>query len=159
MSALHVESVAIGFEDCERRSGPHPYSCPATSAGRRTTPGSPCGTAALAHAPAEAAGTLRPPCQIHLFRLVWLIHAEYPAVIQTLVPIGLGAVIRGDFGTPGAISHVRPVILVEPGARSSNFLSTFRMNCLSTVSTARALQGMANNLSPILRNPPNERTA
>src|ERR1019366_7533083 len=73
MSALHVESVAIGFEDCERRSGPHPYSCRATSAGRRTTPGSPCGTAALAHAPAEAAGTLRPPCQIHLFRLVWLI--------------------------------------------------------------------------------------
>jgi hypothetical protein len=55
MAALHVESVAIGFEDCERRSGPHPYSCRATSAGRRTTPGSPCGTAALAHAPAEAA--------------------------------------------------------------------------------------------------------
>src|ERR1019366_3766588 len=73
MSALHVESVAIGFEDCERRSGPHPYSCRATSAGRRTTPGSPCGTAALAHAPAEAAGTLRPPCQIHLFRFVWLV--------------------------------------------------------------------------------------
>src|ERR1017187_2140949 len=73
MSALHVESVAIGFEDCERRSGPHPYPCRATSAGRRTTPGSPCGTVALAHAPAEAAGTLRPPCQIHLFQLVWLI--------------------------------------------------------------------------------------
>src|ERR1022692_4600117 len=106
MSALHVESVAIGFEDCERRSGPHPYSCRATSAGRRTTPGSPCGTAALAHAPAEAAGNLRPPCQIHLFRLFWLfpvfwllrlvrlvwlfrIHVfSFPASAEAQVPFG-----------------------------------------------------------------------
>src|ERR1039458_9115671 len=90
MSALQVESVAIGFEDCERRSGPHPYSCRATSAGRRTTPGSPCGTVALAHAPAEAAGILRPPCQIHLFRFVWLVRfVRFLWLLRLLRLVGL----------------------------------------------------------------------
>src|ERR1035438_1728508 len=62
---------------------------PSVSAGRRTTPGSPCGTAALAHAPAEAAGTLRPPCQIHLFRFVWLVRFVWLLRLVRLVrPFG-----------------------------------------------------------------------
>src|ERR1035441_7783192 len=39
-----------------------------------------------------------------------------------LVPIRLGAVIRVDFGTPGVVSHVRPVILVETGSGLEQFL-------------------------------------
>src|ERR1022692_3192736 len=39
-----------------------------------------------------------------------------------LVPIGLGAVIRVDFGTPGVVSHVRPMILVETGSGLEQFL-------------------------------------
>src|ERR1035438_8123602 len=54
--------------------------------------------------------------------LGWCLHIEYPAVIQTLVPIGLGAVIGEDFGAPRAISHVRPVILVETGSALKQLL-------------------------------------
>lgn len=39
-----------------------------------------------------------------------------------LIPIGLGAVMRVDFGTPGVISHVRPMILVETGISLEQFL-------------------------------------
>src|ERR1017187_8668146 len=39
-----------------------------------------------------------------------------------LVPIGLGAVIRVNFGTPGVVSHVRPVILVEAWSGFEQFL-------------------------------------
>ena len=39
-----------------------------------------------------------------------------------LVPIRLGTVIRVDFGTPGVVSHVRPVILVETGSGLELFL-------------------------------------
>src|SRR5450759_2678517 len=38
-----------------------------------------------------------------------------------LVPIGLGAVIRVDFGTPGTVSHVRPMLLVETGCGLEQF--------------------------------------
>src|ERR1035437_6085774 len=39
-----------------------------------------------------------------------------------LIPIGLGAVICEDFGTPGVVSHVRPVILVETGSAFEQLL-------------------------------------
>src|SRR5450631_3238013 len=39
-----------------------------------------------------------------------------------LIPIGLGAVIREDLGTPVAVSHVRPAILVETGGALEQFL-------------------------------------
>ena len=38
-----------------------------------------------------------------------------------LVPIGLGAVIRVDLGTPGTVSHVRPMLLVETGCGLEQF--------------------------------------
>src|SRR5450755_3368284 len=43
----------------------------------------------------------------------WLVIAVQPAL---LIPIGLGAVIRVDFGTPGVVGHVRPAILVKTGS-------------------------------------------
>src|ERR1019366_2669992 len=39
-----------------------------------------------------------------------------------LVPIRLGAVIRINSGTPGMVSHVRPMILVETGSGLEQFL-------------------------------------
>ena len=43
----------------------------------------------------------------------WLVIAVQMAL---LIPIGLGAVIRVDFGTPGVVGHVRPTILVKTGS-------------------------------------------
>src|SRR5664279_208823 len=39
-----------------------------------------------------------------------------------LVPIGLDTVVRVDFGTPGVVSHVRPMILVKTGSGLEQFL-------------------------------------
>src|ERR1035441_507378 len=39
-----------------------------------------------------------------------------------LVPIRLGAVIRVNFGTPGVVGHVGPVLLVETGSGLEQFL-------------------------------------
>jgi len=69
-------------------------------------------------------------------------------VIQTLAPIGLGAVIGGDFCTPGAISHVRPVILVETGSVLKQLLIDVQDELSFDSIYGESTPGMANNLSP-----------
>src|ERR1035441_5196003 len=45
-----------------------------------------------------------------------------PCHRPSLIPIGLGPVILEHLGAPGAVSHVRPVILVEAGGAFEQFL-------------------------------------
>jgi len=52
----------------------------------------------------------------------WIVVPAIALRPAPLIPIGLGAVIRVDFGAPGAVSHVRPVLLVETGSGLEQFL-------------------------------------
>ena len=78
---------------------------------------------------------------------------------MVLVPIGLGVVKLEDSISPVEVSHVRPVILVEAGGALEHLLVDVQDELFFNSSTLRALQGMANSLSPMPRNPPKDRTA
>jgi len=41
---------------------------------------------------------------------------QKPDLVLPLGPVGLGAVIAGNLGTPNPVGHVRPVSFVETGS-------------------------------------------
>src|ERR1039458_2318920 len=63
-----------------------------------------------------------------------------------LIPIGLGAVIREDLGTPAVVSHVRPVILVETGSVLEQFLLDVQNEPLKSSSSESGVPGRMHSL-------------
>ena len=47
--------------------------------------------------------------------IFWIVVPAFALRPAPLIPIGSGTVIRVDLGTPGTVSHVRPMLLVKTG--------------------------------------------